>query len=71
MNKRLIHWIGGLIMAQSKRHYRVAERTKELENQDLILTKDSLREMSFLFGLIYISSILLSFAVGYFVGNND
>ncbi|MEF9958526.1 MAG: hypothetical protein RR448_08400 [Niameybacter sp.] len=58
-------------MAQSKRHYRVAERTKELETQDALLTRDYLREMSFLSGMIYLCSILLSFSVGYLLGKHN
>nr|WP_307990020.1 hypothetical protein [uncultured Niameybacter sp.] len=58
-------------MPNSKRHYRVAERTKETENAETLLIRNSLKELSIIGLIIYLSTVCLSFAVGYLVGKTD
>lgn len=58
-------------MSTSKRHYRVAERNKELENEECALTHSNLQQFTFLGLCIYIISLILSFSVGYLIGKNN
>ena len=58
-------------MPNSKRHYRVAERTKETENAETLLIRNSMKELSILGLIIYLSTVCLSFTVGYLIGNRD
>lgn len=58
-------------MPNAKRHYRVAERTKETENAETLLVRNSLKELSILGLVIYLCAISLSFMLGYLVGRRD
>lgn len=59
------------LMPNSKRHYRVAERTKETENAETLFIRDTMKELSILGLIIYLSTVCLSFALGYLVGKTD
>lgn len=59
------------MMSQAKRHYRVAERTKEVENENCSLSKADMTQLSILGLCIYTFSIILSFSVGYLLGKNE
>lgn len=58
-------------MSQSKRHYRVAERNKEAENDHCALSQSTIQQITLLGMLVYILTIILSFSVGYLTGKND
>ena len=58
-------------MTNSKRHYRVAERTKEIENAETLLIRNSMKELSIVGLIIYLSTVGLSFTVGYLIGKMD
>ncbi|MGL6174094.1 MAG: hypothetical protein ACRC1P_05745 [Cellulosilyticaceae bacterium] len=51
-----------------KRHYRVVERDKALDDQNNLITQENLRQLSLLGISMYILSILLSFMLGYALG---
>ena len=55
-------------MSTSKRHYRVAERNKELEQEECVLTQSSLQQLTFLGLCVYI--LIISISLGYLIGKN-
>ena len=57
-------------MSTSKRHYRVAERNKELKQEECVLTQSSLQQLTFLGLCVYILSLIISISLGYLIGKN-
>ena len=57
-------------MSTSKRHYRVAERNKELDQEECVLTQSSLQQLTFLGLCVYILSLIISISLGYLIGKN-
>lgn len=58
-------------MQTAKRHYRVAERNKELQQEACTLTPSHLKQLSCLGLCVYILSLILSISLGYFIGKNQ
>ncbi|MEG0012629.1 MAG: hypothetical protein RR324_05145 [Cellulosilyticaceae bacterium] len=53
----------------TKRHYRVAQRDKALDEEYALVNEETIKGISLLGLLMYTFSILMSFTLGYVIGN--
>lgn len=54
----------------TKRHYRVAQRDKELDEECALINEETIKGLSLLGIFMYTLSILMSFMLGYTIGSH-
>lgn len=55
----------------TKRHYRAAQREKELENEYAMMDEETIKSISIIGMLMYIMSIFTAFILGYVIGRES
>ena len=56
---------------QNKRHYRVAQRDKEIMDENAMVLTEKLDKIATLGIIMFVGSTVLSFLVGYLVGRHE
>ncbi|MGL5677294.1 MAG: hypothetical protein ACRDDX_12825 [Cellulosilyticaceae bacterium] len=55
----------------SKRHYRVAQRDKEMLDENVLEQADMLQKLTLFAIIAYIMTTIISFSLGYVIGKNE
>lgn len=55
----------------NKRHYRVAQRDNEINNENICLDENCIKQLTIIGIAVYSISVLLSMTLGYFIGKHQ